>query len=88
MSVAAQVTAPALVVMAMIYSLGPISGAHFNPAVTLAFALRGNFPWRRVLGYWVAQCAGATLRPLCCVVSSACAAHSARPCHMTGRSPH
>lgn len=57
----AQVVSPALLVMALIYSFGPISGAHFNPAVTLAFSLRGNFPWRRVPGYLLAQLAGAVL---------------------------
>lgn len=51
--------APGLLVMVMIYSLGTISGAHFNPAVTLSFALRGDFPWARVPGYWLAQVAGA-----------------------------
>src|SRR5262245_31614851 len=52
------VVAPGLMVMAVIYFMGTISGAHLNPAVTLAFALRGNFPWRRVPGYIVAQLAG------------------------------
>ncbi|MES1248544.1 MAG: MIP family channel protein [Actinomycetota bacterium] len=47
-----------LVVMFGIYSMGHISGAHFNPAVTLAFALTRSFPWRRVLVYWAAQAAG------------------------------
>ncbi|HZT97570.1 MAG TPA: aquaporin [Chloroflexota bacterium] len=56
---AARVVAPALLVMAMIYSVGPVSGAHFNPAVTLAFAARGDFPWSRVPGYWIVQLAGA-----------------------------
>lgn len=56
-----RVIAPGLVVMAMIYTLGPLSGAHLNPVVTLAFALRSNFPWRRVLDYWAAQLAGAIL---------------------------
>jgi aquaporin Z len=56
----AKAVAPALVVTALIYAFGDISGAHFNPAVTLAFALRGDFEWRRVPGYWVAQLAGAT----------------------------
>jgi aquaporin Z len=50
--------------MVMIYSLGPISGAHFNPAVTLAFAVRGDFPWRRVPGYCGMQFAGAILAAL------------------------
>lgn len=60
----ALVVAPALLVMAMIYSLGPLSGAHFNPAVTLAFTLRQNFPWRRLPGYWLAQLLGAVLAAL------------------------
>jgi aquaporin Z len=60
----AQVVAPALLVLAMIYSLGPISGAHFNPAVTVAFAMRRNFPWARVPGYCVAQLLGAVLAAL------------------------
>jgi MIP family channel proteins len=47
------------VVSAMIYTLGHISGAHFNPAVTLAFWQSGFFPGNRVLAYIVAQCAGA-----------------------------
>ena len=38
-----------LVVMVMVYSVGHISGAHFNPAVTLAFATCGRFPWRQVI---------------------------------------
>ncbi|MEO6822739.1 MAG: aquaporin [Candidatus Nanopelagicales bacterium] len=58
---AAQVTAPALMVMAIILFMGRISGAHLNPAVTLGFYLRGDFPWRRVPGYIVAQLVGATL---------------------------
>ena len=48
-----------LVVAAMIYSTGHISGAHINPAVTLAFALARHFTWREVPFYWVAQLAGA-----------------------------
>src|ERR1700722_16626608 len=44
----AQVVAPGLAVMAIIYFMGMVSGAHLNPAVTFAFAARGNFPWRRV----------------------------------------
>jgi aquaporin Z len=51
--------ATGLTIMALIYSLGSASGAHLNPAVTTAFALRGVFPWRRVPGYWAAQLAGA-----------------------------
>ncbi len=56
---AMQAVAPGLTVMAVIYFMGAVSGAHLNPAVTLAFAVRRNFPWRRVPGYVVAQCAGA-----------------------------
>ena len=48
-----------LVVAAMIYSVGHISGAHFNPAVTLAFAVARHFPKRDVLFYWAAQFIGA-----------------------------
>jgi len=48
-----------LVVMAMIYTFGDVSGAHFNPAVTTAFAAAGRFPWREVPGYAAAQCLGA-----------------------------
>jgi aquaporin Z len=57
----AAVTAPALMVMAIILFMGTISGAHLNPAVTLAFAGRGDFPWRRVPGYIIVQLIGATL---------------------------
>ena len=52
------VVAPGLMVMAIIYFMGTVSGAHLNPAVTLAFAVRGNFPWRRVPGYVLAQMVG------------------------------
>lgn len=52
---------PGLTVMAMIYTLGPISAAHFNPAVTLAFAVAKRFPWRHVLPYLLAQALGALL---------------------------
>lgn len=55
----AQVVAPALMVMGIIYFMGMVSGAHLNPAVTLSFAARGNFPWGRVPGYVVAQLVGA-----------------------------
>jgi aquaporin NIP len=48
-----------LVIMVMIYALGHISGAHFNPAVTLAFALTRHFPWARAGAYWGAQLVGA-----------------------------
>jgi len=60
----AAVTAPALTVMAVILFMGKISGAHLNPAVSIAFALRRDFPWNRVPGYIVVQLAGATLAAL------------------------
>lgn len=47
------------VVATMIYTVGHISGAHFNPAVTLAFAITRHFPARQVIPYWLAQCLGA-----------------------------
>jgi aquaporin NIP len=50
-----------LVIMVMIYAVGHISGAHLNPAVSLAFALTRHFPWSRVAAYWTAQAAGAIL---------------------------
>ncbi len=57
---AAAVTAPGLMVMAIILFMGAVSGAHLNPAVSVAFAARGDFPWRRVPGYIVVQLMGAT----------------------------
>jgi aquaporin NIP len=48
-----------LVIMAMVYAIGHVSGAHFNPAVTFAFALTRHFPWSRAAVYWMAQLAGA-----------------------------
>lgn len=48
-----------LVIAAMIYAVGHISGAHFNPAVSFAFAISRHFPWARVGAYWGAQIAGA-----------------------------
>jgi MIP family channel proteins len=50
-----------LVIMAMIYAVGHLSGAHFNPAVSFAFALTRHFPWTKLLGYWVAQGTGALI---------------------------
>ena len=60
----AAVTAPALTVLGIILYMGKVSGAHLNPAVSIAFALRGDFPWRRVPGYIIIQLVGATLAAL------------------------
>jgi len=57
----AAVVAPGLMVMGVILFMGKVSGAHLNPAVSFAFALRGDFQWRRVPGYVVIQLVGATL---------------------------
>src|SRR5687767_2059230 len=48
-----------LIVLAMIYTFGDVSGAHLNPAVTMAFAVAQRFSWREVPGYIAAQSAGA-----------------------------
>ena len=48
-----------LIVLAMIYALGDVSGAHLNPAVSIAFALARRFPWADVIPYVLAQAAGA-----------------------------
>jgi aquaporin Z len=60
----AQVVAPALMVAAIILFMGTVSGAHLNPAVSIAFAARGDFPWKRVPAYIVAQFIGAALATL------------------------
>jgi aquaporin Z len=57
----AAVTAPGLTVLAIILFMGAVSGAHLNPAVTIAFVARGDFPWRRAPGYIIAQLVGASL---------------------------
>ncbi len=58
---AARAGAMGLLITAMIYAMGNTSGAHFNPAVTFAFAVRRAFPWARVHLYWIAQLVGALL---------------------------
>jgi aquaporin Z len=57
----AAVVAPGLMVMAIILFMGKVSGAHLNPAVSIGFTLRGDFPWTRVPGYIVVQLIGASL---------------------------
>jgi aquaporin Z len=54
-----------LIVLAMIYAVGDVSGAHLNPAVTLGFFVARRFPGRSVLPYVASQCAGAFLASLC-----------------------
>jgi aquaporin Z len=61
---AVRVTAPGLMVMAMILFMGAVSGAHFNPVVSVGFAMRGDFPWKRVPGYVIAQLIGSILAVL------------------------
>ena len=53
-----------MMVAAVILFMGSVSGAHLNPAVTLAFAVRGDFPWKRVPAYIVAEFVGAILAAL------------------------
>jgi aquaporin Z len=60
-TLAAAVVAPGLMVMAIILFMGAVSGAHLNPVVSLAFALRRDFPWERFLNYILAQLVGAAL---------------------------
>ena len=60
-SLSAAVVAPGLMVLAIILFMGAVSGAHLNPGVSLAFAVRGDFPWKRVPGYIIVQLLGATL---------------------------
>jgi len=50
-----------LVIMVMIYAVGHVSGAHFNPAVTFSFALARHFPRRQIVPYWAAQLLGAVI---------------------------
>lgn len=57
----ARTVAPGLMVAAIILFMGAVSGAHLNPAVSVAFALRGDFPWKQVPAYIVAQLVGAVL---------------------------
>src|SRR6478609_10278517 len=61
LTLAMKALAPGMMVLGIIFFMGTISGAHLNPAVTLAFAVRGNFPWIRVPGYIIAQIVGGIL---------------------------
>ncbi len=60
-SLSAAVVAPGLMVMAIILFMGAVSGAHLNPVVSLGFALRRDFPWKRMSGYIAVQLLGASL---------------------------
>jgi aquaporin Z len=60
-TIAAAVVAPGLTVLAVILAIGAVSGAHLNPVVSIAFAVRGDFPWIRVPFYVLTQLAGAAL---------------------------
>jgi aquaporin Z len=83
----AAVVAPGLMVLAVILAMGRVSGAHLNPAVSMAFALRRDFPWGRVPGYVVVQLVGAILAAwfLQGVVHVSARHGSTYPAH--GRSP-
>jgi aquaporin Z len=58
---AVRVAAPGMMVLGIILFMGAVGGAHLNPAVSLSFAARGDFPWRRVPGYIIMQLLGSTL---------------------------
>lgn len=57
-SLGMMIVAPGIMVLSIIYFMGSVSGAHLNPAVTLASAVRRNFPWERVPGHVVGQMIG------------------------------
>lgn len=78
------VVAPGLMVMSIIYFMGTVSGAHLNPAVTVAFAVRRNFPWNRVPGYVLGQMTGGIAASLFLRAMSAWSARLARPCRAWG----
>ena len=61
-----------LSVLAMIFALGPVSAAHFNPAVTLGFAIAKRFPWKFALPYWLAQFSGAIVASGLCMIFFGC----------------
>jgi len=65
----------AMVVIAMVYAIGHISGCHINPAITVALAVTGKFPWRSVPAYIAAQAAGATLGAFAIVATLGRQAH-------------
>ena len=82
----AAVVAPGLMVMGIILFMGKVSGAHLNPAVTLAFSLRGDFPWRRVPGYILVQLSGRRSPRGSCTPSSTSRPRTGRTIRPTGYS--
>lgn len=72
-------------VTAMIYALGPICAAHFNPAVTLGFAVARRFPWRHVPAYVAAQMSGALVAS---ALHAALYGHLAGEAHFGATVPH
>jgi hypothetical protein len=74
-----------LVIMFGIYAVGPISGAHFNPAVTFAFALTRHFPGRARSPTGVRSSSERSAPPRCCVPRSGTSSTSARRCRRRDR---
>ena len=68
-----------LVLMVLVYAGGPISGAHYNPAVTIGFSLAGRSPWREALPYIVAQVIGALVAALVAMSLRGQAHHMVEP---------
>ena len=73
---AARAVAPGLMVAALIYAIGDVSGAHLNPAVSLAFCLRRLLPYRWLVAYWGAQVVGAVVAALVVAALFGDAAHA------------
>jgi len=74
-----------LVIMAMIYAVGHISGAHFNPAVSFVFALSRHFPWSRTFVYWRPRSSARSSLPRSCAAHSGTSHTSAPPCRAVRR---
>ena len=74
-----------LVIVAMVFALGHVSGAHLNPAVSLSFALVRHFPASRVPAYWTAQVVGALLAALLLRASPARAKYTSSGIAIGGR---
>jgi hypothetical protein len=81
------VTAPGMMVLSIILFMGAISGAHLNPGVSLAFALLGDFPWRRVPGYIVVRSWAPSWPPCCWSPCWASRATPASPCRARASAP-